>query len=543
VLLELAVRNLGVIEDLTLVLGPGMTALTGETGAGKTLVVEAIELLVGGRADATLVRPGADEAWVEGRFETPTGEEVVLARAVPRSGRSRAYVDGRMAPVAALGEWGDALVDLHGQHAHQSLLAPAVQRGALDAYARIDHGPLDAARARVRTAADALAALGGDARARAREVDLLRFQVAELDDARLGDPDEETVLEREEELLAQAESLRAAAAAVHDAIDGDGGAGESVGGALAALKALNAPKGLREDGGPFADLQARLAAVGLELSDIASDVRAAGERIVDDPERLAEVQARRRLLRELRRKYGEQLSDVIAYALDTRRRLAELESFEERAAELERERALAEADVVGAAQVVAEARKAAAGGLGDAIERHLQRLALPKARFVVSVDGPPPADDVEFGLGANPGEPVLPLAKVASGGELARAMLAVRLVLTAGPPTLVFDEVDGGIGGEAAVAVGRALARLGCEPGRQVLVVTHLPQVAAVAHAQVAVTKAVRGGRTVSRVALLGQEERIKEVSRMLSGRPDSEAARRHAAELLADAATRPRRG
>jgi DNA repair protein RecN (Recombination protein N) len=552
VLVELAVRNLGVIEDLTLVLGPGMTALTGETGAGKTLVVEAIELLVGGRADATLVRPGVEEAWVEGRFETPDGGEVVLARAVPRTGRSRAYVDGRMAPVAALAEWGDALVDLHGQHAHQSLLSPAVQRAALDAYARVDHGPLDAARARLRATGDALHALGGDARARAREVDLLRFQVGELDDAGFEDPDEEGALEREEQLLAQAEAWRAAAAFVHDALDGDGGAGESVGAALAALKgshkgdAKGALRGRFEaapeaDGGPFGDLGTRLAAVAAELSDIATDVRDRGERIVDDPARLAEAQARRRLLRELRRKYGEHLSDVIAYAAEARRRLAELESFERRAAELEGERESAEAEELHAAHEVAGARAAAAPALSDAIERHLRQLALPKARFVVSVGGPPPANDVEFGLGANPGEPVLPLAKVASGGELARAMLAVRLVLTAGPPTLVFDEVDAGIGGEAALSVGRALARLGSEPGRQVLVVTHLPQVAAAAQAQVAVTKAVRGGRTLSRVAVLEPDERVKELSRMLSGRPDSAAAQRHAAELLADAdAKRP---
>jgi len=534
VLVELAVRNLGVIEDLTLVLGPGMTALTGETGAGKTLVVEAIELLVGGRADATLVRPGADEAWVEGRFETADRAEVVLARAVPRAGRSRAYVDGRMAPVAALTEWGEALVDLHGQHAHQSLLSPAVQRAALDTFGGVDHGPLDAARARVRSADEALASLGGDARARARELDLVRFQVAELDEAALDDPGEEAALQQEEELLAAADAWRAAAAAAHEALDGDGGAGEGVGAALAVLKG---------DRGPFTEVRARLAAVAAELSDIAADVRDAGERIVADPERLGAVQARRRLLRELRRKYGDQLSDVIAYASDARRRLAELESYDERAASLERERDAAAEDAERAARAVERARAAAAPGLGEAIERHLRELALPKAAFAVTVGGPPPGDDVSFGLGANPGEPVLPLAKVASGGELARAMLAVRLVLTAGPPTLVFDEVDAGIGGAAAVAVGTALARLGSEPGRQVLVVTHLPQVAAAAHAQVAVTKAVRAGRTVSRVAVLGPEERVRELSRMLSGRPDSEAARRHAEELLADsAASRGRR-
>jgi len=528
VLVELAVRNLGVIEDLTLVLGPGMTALTGETGAGKTLVVEAIELLVGGRADAALVRPGAEEAWVEGRFEAADGNEVVLARALPRSGRSRAYVDGRMAPVGALAEWGGTLVDLHGQHAHQSLLAPAVQRAALDAYARVDHGPLDAARAARRAVDEALLALGGDARARAREVDLLRFQVGELDEAAIDDPDEEAALEREEELLAQAGAWREASAAAHEALDGDGGARDATAVAQAAIKA-----------GPFEELRDRLAAVATELADIAADIRDAGERIVDDPERLAAVQARRRLLRELRRKYGDSLSNVIAFGVETRRRLEELESFEQRASALEAERDAAIAAERRAAEAVAAARVKAAHGLGEAIEKHLQRLALPKARFVVSVSGPPPADDVELGLGANPGEPVLPIAKVASGGELSRAMLAVRLVLTAGPPTLVFDEVDAGVGGEAAVAIGRALARLGDEYGRQVLVVTHLPQVAAAAHAQVAVAKSVKGGRTVSRVTTLSGDARVRELSRMLSGRPDSEAAQRHAAELLSEAASR----
>jgi DNA repair protein RecN (Recombination protein N) len=532
-LLELSVRNLGVIDDLTIVLGPGMTALTGETGAGKTLVVEAIELLVGGRADAVLVRPGASEAWVEGRFESPDGVEVILARAVPASGRSRAYVDGRMAPVSALAEWGSRLVDLHGQHAHQSLLAPAVQRGALDTFGRVDRGPLEEARARIRAIDDALSSLGGDARARAREIDLLRFQVAELEDAELEDADEEAGLEREEEVLAEAEAWRAAAAAAHDALEGDGGAGEALGAAVAALR------GRSGNAGPFADTVRRLDAVAAELADAASDLRTAGERIIDDPQRLAEVQARRHLLRELRRKYGERLEDVIAYAAQASGRLDELSSFEHRAADLERDRDAARTAGDAASADVAAARRDAAPGLAQAIERHLRKLALPKARFEVSVGGPPPADDVVFGLGANPGEPVLPLTKVASGGELARAMLAARLVLTAGPPTLVFDEVDAGIGGAAAETVGRALGRLGDEAGRQVLVVTHLAQVAAAAHAHLAVTKSVERGRTVSRVSTLDGPERVRELSRMLSGRPESEAARRHAAELLADAAER----
>jgi len=530
VLVELTVRDLGVIEDLTLLLGAGMTVLTGETGAGKTLVVEAIELLVGGRADAVLVRPGAAEAWVEGRFVTPDGTEVILARAVPAAGRSRAYVDGRMAPIAALAEKGAQLIDLHGQHDHQSLLQPGVQRGALDAHAGIDRSELRAARTRLRGIAEALAAMGGDVRARAREIDLLRFQLEELDRAGITDPDEEAALERDEAILADAENWQVAAASAAEALDGDGGAGDGVGTALRLLR------GRAGTAGPFAPIAGRLEALAAELSEATADLRTEGEAIIVDPQRLAAVQARRHLLRELRRKYGETLADVIAFAAETAARLDELESVDSRAAELERDREQAAAAVDAAALAVAEQRRAGAPGLARAVETHLRELALPRARFSVDVDGPPPADQVTFGLGANPGEPVLPLAKVASGGELARTMLAARLVLTAGPPTLVFDEVDAGIGGEAAVAVARALARLAAEEDRQVLVVTHLAQVAAFADAQIAVSKLDEGGRTVARAAVAAGDERVRELSRMLSGSPDSASARQHAAELLAAA-------
>lgn len=535
-LVELTVRNLGVIEDLTLLLGPGMTALTGETGAGKTLVVEAIELLVGGRADAVLVRPGAEEAWVEGRFATDGADDVILARAVPATGRSRAYINGRMAPIAAVAERGSELVDLHGQHAHQSLLAPAVQRAALDRYAGIDHRPMEDARARLRTVTESLHGLNGDARTRAREVDLLRFQIAELDAAGLDDPDEEEKLTQIEAVLAEAGAWRQAAVQAHEVLQGDGGAGDAVGQALAAIRPRDPATG------PFDDIARRLADVAAELADAAADLRDAGEGISDDPEQLTAVQNRRHLLRELRRKYGDTLADVISFDTATRERLAELESFEGRAAELEAARQEATRAVAEHAATIAAARQAAAPGLGAAVEAHLAGLALPRARFDVSVGGEGPADDVVFGFSANPGEPVLPLAKVASGGELARVMLAARLVLTAGPPTLVFDEVDAGIGGEAAQAVAESLARLAREPGRQVMVVTHLAQVAAVADAHVAVTKSEESGRTVARAGSVDGDDRVRELGRMLSGRPDSASARDHARELL-DAAAQARRG
>jgi DNA repair protein RecN (Recombination protein N) len=542
VLVELAVRDLGVIAELRLVLDGGMTVVTGETGAGKTMVVDAIELLVGGRADPMLVRTGADEAWVEGRFvrsgrghEAPEmPDEVVIARAIPRSGRSRAYVDGRLATATELATVGALLVDLHGQHAHQSLLHPAAQRDALDRFGDIDLAPLRAARVAVHDLRDELAALGGDERARARELDLLRYQVDEIEAAAIAGPDEDDELEAQEDALADAAAHREAAAAAVTALSGAGedAALDGVASAAGATGvALAAVAGRR----PFAAAEERLRALVAEVVDVAAELRAGGEAIDEDPERLEQVRSRRQLLRELRRKYGETLADVMAEADRLRARLAELEGHDQRAGELEAELAAAREDEAAAATEVATARRAAAPGLAARIQENLVELAMPRALVTIDVGGDGPADDVEVRLAANPGTPPLPLAKVASGGELARTMLALRLVLTDAPPTLVFDEVDAGIGGQAAVAVGRALARLGRE--HQVLVVTHLPQVAAYADAQVRVAKQSDEVATVSHASVLDRGERVVELSRMLSGQPDSDAARVHAAELLASAA------
>lgn len=527
-LVELHVRDLGVIADLDLLLEEGMTALTGETGAGKTLLVEAIELLMGGRADAVLVRPGAEEARVEGRFVA--GEwETVLARAVPRNGRSRAYIDGRLATAAELTEVGRALVDLHGQHAHQSLLSPRTQRAALDRFAGVDLAPLQAARERVKAIDEALTALGGDARARARELDLLRFQLGELDAAGLDDPDEDLALEAEEDILADAAAHRGAAGAAYEALAGEAGAIDAVG------QAMEAIAGRR----PFAAIEGRLRSLQAELAEGASDLRQAGDAIVEEPERLDEVRARRRLLRDLCRKYGEELSEVIAFETEARTRLAELESHGVRVEALEGGRQVAIEAVEKAAARVAGARRKAAPKLAARVQEHLRTLAMAGARLEVTVEGPGPADDVEFLLAANRGAAPLPLAKVASGGELARAMLAARLVLTDSPPTLVFDEVDAGVGGEAALAVGRALADLAGE--HQVLVVTHLPQVAAFADHQVVVAKDDRGGATVASARPVNGTDRVVELSRMLSGQPSSGTARDHAEELLSTAAAQRR--
>ena len=532
-LTELHIEDLGVIANLDIVLGAGLTALTGETGAGKTMLVEAINLLVGGRADTTIVRPGANEARVEGRFVINEGDddvEYVLARVIPAEGRSRAYLNGRLATVSTLAEIGARLVDLHGQHTHQSLLGTATQRAALDHFGSIDLSPLMAARAALTEIDAALAALGGDVRTRAREIDLLRFQVGEIGTANLDDPDEENDLDQLEDVLADAVAHREAAETALAAIHDDNGAVDVLGTAIAAI-------GNRA---PFDDLVERLRNVSAEIADVAADLRSRVETIEEDPERLAEVRERRQLLRDLRRKYGDTLSEVIEFHASITERLAELESYESRAEALERDRSAALGNLAAAAQRIRNSRRKSAPKLAAAVQANVRELAMPHAEIAVFV-GEPDADAavdtydsgdaVSFQLAANPGSPLLPLSKVASGGELARSMLALRLVLSEEPSTLVFDEVDAGVGGSAAVAIGRALAKLGDQ--HQVLVVTHLPQVAACASTQVAVTKHVHKGVTTATAVPVTGDERVEEVARMLSGMHASKSAREHAIELL----------
>lgn len=523
-LIELAVRDLGVIADLRLALGPGLIALTGETGAGKTMVVEAIDLLVGGRSDPMRVRAGAHQAEVEG-LVVLGDEEHVVRRVVPRQGRSRAYIDGRLATATELAALGRRALDLHGQHAHQSLLGQAAQRAALDRFGKVDRTALEAVEAEIATLMQRLQGLGGDERARAREIDVLRFQVEELDAADLSDPHEDAVLEAEEELLGAAAAYRDAALGAVEALSGDEGVVDGLGVALASLGSQSGGES------PFEHLAARLRGAHEELMDVASELRVAAEGIEEDPDRLDAVSARRQLLRDLRRKYGETLAEVIEYRATASERLQELASHEERAAQAEAALVAAHRRLEAEQLAVRAARQAAAGPLAASVQAHLAELAMAGARLAVEVPDEGAGEGVTFVMAANSGAALAPLSKVASGGELARTMLALRLVLTEGPPTLVFDEVDAGIGGAAAVAVGHALRRLGAD--RQVLVVTHLPQVAAAADVQLSVVKHDDGRTTTTEVLQLDRDGRVVELSRMLSGTPDSEAAREHASELL----------
>ena len=568
-LTDLVVRNMALIEELSLELGDGMTVLTGETGAGKTLLTQAVSLLAGGRGHSGLVRPGAEEAEVEGRFVGADGTEMVVRRVLPRSGRARAYLDGRLAGVSVLEETVGGLVDICGQHRYQALLRPALRRGALDRFAEVDPVPLAEARRRCRDLEERLAALGGDERARARELDVLAHQIAELDAAGLDDPGEEEHLAAEERLLTAAVAVRDAAVAAAYLLGGDGPAGEALGDALGHLDSQShltgtatgarsvspssrsggeAPSSQAGEAGgsgvtsgrfdtesPLAAVAERLRGLTAEVSDVAADLRRLGEEVREDPARLADVVERRALLAGLRRRYGATLADVLSYHEEARRRVAELQDAEGVAVRLGAElEAARDAERAEAARL-GEQRRRAAPALAEAVTAELALLAMPNARLRLQV-GADPGDDVDYLLAVNSGSTPAPLAQVASGGELSRAMLALHVVLLEAPPTVVLDEVDAGIGGEAGMWVGRALARLATR--RQALVVTHLPQVAAYADNHISLRKIDDGAATWIQARSLDDAGRLVELARMLSGSPHSGSAREHAAELLAQAAT-----
>ena len=393
----------------------------------------------------------------------------------------------------------------------------------------MDLADLEAARAAVRAAAAVLEGLGGDAGARERELDFLRFQLDEIDRVGLTDPGEDERLEADESLLADADAHRAAAGAADAALDTERGARDLISVALAAL----------ESRAPFRPIVERLQGVAAELDDVARDLRTTADSIDEDPERLAAVQARRAALADLRRRYTSttrsSLADLFAVRDELDGRVADLAAHAERAEAAEAAHAEALDAVARSAAVVGQRRRSQSGALAAAVQARLVELALPKAQVSITVGDDDPGDDVSFLLALNPGLPAAELAKAASGGELARTMLALRLVVGAQVPTLVFDEVDAGVGGSAARSVGRALASLA--ESKQVLVVTHLPQVAAFADAQVALTKHDDDATTVMRAEVLGPEARVRELARMLSGLADSDTGHDHAEELLATAA------
>ena len=526
-LVELSIENLGIIESSRLTFDSGFTAFTGETGAGKTMLVEAIGLVVGQRADVSVIRDGAEEARVEARFVTsgPDGDvETILCRVLHREGRSRAYINDRMATVATLAEVGQSLVDIHGQHAHQRLMSASVQRDSLDAFGKVDTSALREAREAVTQIDANLAALGGDEKSRVREIDLLSFQCEEIENAGLSRPDEDQALSREEDELGDVVRHQEALLKVSALLSDDGNTVDLLGQVSRALSPITSMSEIRE----------RVENLLAELNDISHTVRGAAENSEENPERLEEIRLRRQALRDLVRKYGDTIADVMAFGAEARTRLNELLSYSERVQELESSRANALKVLHSRQLEVGRQRRKTAPGLAAAVEKRLRLLALPHATIQVAVgdEGSDPSGEaVSFMLAANPGSAPMPITKVASGGELARVMLALRLVLTTDPATMVFDEVDAGIGGAAAVAVAQALRELGTD--HQVFAVTHLAQVAASAHSHIVVAKSVKSGKTYGRATKVLQEDRVGEIARMLSGGIADESALTHAQEIL----------
>ena len=573
---ELRIRGLGVIDDAVLPLGPGLTVVTGETGAGKTMVVTGLQLLFGGRGDATRVRAGQELAIIDGRLllepesvsarrvadaggELDADNTLVLRRTVTASGRSRGFAGGAPVPVSVLGDIGTQLFSVHGQSDQLRLTRPAEQRAALDRYGEHDVATYAAKFRAWRVAEDRLADRTARARELARQADVLRHGLAEIT-AAAPVPGEDAELRATASRLAHADDLRLAARTAHDALLGDADDPASYASDVATLLGI-ARRSLDMEAaddpalGAMRDRMIELAAL---VADLGADLVQYGALLDADPARLAEVEDRRALLTRLTRKYGPELTDVLAWAEEAERQLVDLDVSDEALAALAAERDALAAETAKLGSALSAARHNAADRLASSITAELAGLAMPDARVTVTVAsrtqgagghplivdgaptvaGPDGLDEVEILLQPRPDAPALPVQRGASGGELSRVMLAIEVCLGAAGkdvPTLVFDEVDAGVGGRAAVEVGRRLARLAQD--YQVIVVTHLPQVAAYADQHVVIDKPEDStNRGVSAVRIVDGADRVAELARMLAG-SDTETARQHAAELLTSAA------
>jgi DNA repair protein RecN (Recombination protein N) len=602
---EVRISGLGVIDEAVLELSPGFNVVTGETGAGKTMVVSGLGLLFGGRGDPTRVRPGADRASVEGRLSVETGGQVaqqvneaggdldddgrtlILSRSVSVEGRSRAHAGGRSVPVSLLTYLADDLVAVHGQADQQQLLKPGRQRAALDRFGGPGLTGLLAEYQRgyerhrkVKAELDELVSLARD---RASQAVDLRQGLTGIEQAEpvIG---EDVELKDEEERLSHADALHTAATTAHEALLTDPSSGSYEGADAVTLLggARQALEAAADHDAALAALAARVSEAAYLVSDVAAELASYAQSVEADPARLAVVQERRAVLGRLIRAYGSPVAQtgggyqaggaepgagpagaaaetgepaqlwpespgglgaVLAWSKQAAARLAELDSDDDRIASLTKEEAELAARAADLAERLTAARKQAAGRFAAEVTAELSALAMPHASLSVAITplrepGPAGADEVEIKLAAHPGAPALALHKGASGGELSRVMLAIEVVFAGADPvpTFVFDEVDAGVGGKAATEIGRRLARLARLA--QVIVVTHLPQVAAFADTHLVVEKADDGSVTRSGVTRLDDAGRVRELSRMLAGLEDSELGRAHANELLVAAAT-----
>ncbi|MFL6429631.1 MAG: DNA repair protein RecN [Acidobacteriaceae bacterium] len=561
-LLELRAENYAVIDHVAAALGPGLNLLTGETGAGKSILVDALALLLGGKASSEVVRHGAEKAVVSCVFEaTEEAErilaahgidagdgEILLRREIAASGKGRVFVNSQPATAAVLKLLAPELALIHAQSETLAGFDPTQQRLLLDRFGGISTEPVQAAYTAWRDCADKLQSLESDEQERLRMADLWRFQAREIESAGLRDG-EDGQLETEKRVLSNAEKLYAAAMSAYEQLyEGSNAAEASLRAAQRHLEELARyePR--------FGDAAHQLASARATVEDVAETVRDFGNGIQSSPERLAEIEDRLALLDRLKRKYGSSVSDVIAYGQDVAAKLNEIENRDAVLAELRKQLANSAAEYRREAELLTAARTAAAKKLTGMAERQINDLAM-KARFTVDVDAHTDEehwsahgwDTIACRIATNPGEPLKPLDQIASGGEMSRVLLALKVSVeecaaragkgkrrTLLPRTLVFDEIDIGIGGRAAEAVGQKLKVL--SRSQQVLCVTHLPQIAAFATQHFVVEKREEKGRTRTAIRSLTPVERVEEIARMLSGAKKSETSLRHAEQMLAEA-------
>lgn len=552
---ELSITTFALIDELRLEFGPGLNVLTGETGAGKSIIIDALGLALGAKGEAEQIRTGAEGATVEAAFdlggedarrllaecgiECPPDEFLVVRRLLLREGKSKAYLNGRLSSAGLLRDLAELLIEVHGQHQGAFLTQASRQRLLLDAYAGLagDVAAFRALYSRRQALREELDSLQAGEREKAQRVDLLQHQRGEIAAARLTDGEEEELIQ-ERTILTHAERLHAAAHLGYEGLYGDEG---SVVGRLAAiLSKLNDAQAIdpRLKGAVDA-CEAGVASV----EDAAAHLRDYRESVAFDPERLELVEARLHEIGKLKRKYGGSIAEILKFAKSAEEELDRLMRSEERSQEVERELAALEATLERQAAALTTRRTEAAGRLAMAVRQELQALRMEKAAFTVQVRArpgsgglrlePSGADEVEFLIAPNPGEELKPLGRIASGGELSRVMLAVKAILAASDqiPTLIFDEVDVGIGGAMAEVVGQKLWAIARQ--RQVLSITHLPQIAALADRHLSITKRLKESRTETAARALDGEERVREIARMLGSKGRSGTPLQHAQEIL----------
>jgi DNA repair protein RecN (Recombination protein N) len=538
-LLELRVQNLLLIESAELRLGPGLNVITGETGAGKTVLAHALDLLMGGKPRSGIVRPGAEESYVEGAFEVD-GEEVVLGRRVAASGRSRAFLDGRTATIDDLRELGRRFVAFYGQHEHRKLTVSSAQLEVLDAFCGkaqlAKRAEYAATHARVRELRADLAGLRARAGNRARDLDLLVFEIGEIE-ALKPDEAEKAELLVERDRLRHLEGLRAASAGGAEALAPES---DSPGAATLLAEAERLAAGVAGVDAELDALAGRLSALRVEAEDLAGELRRYELGLEAEPGRLEQVEERLDAYDRLERKHGGSVAAVLEHLERCRTERERLENAEVSIEGAKRALAAAEEEEGVLAAALTKARRKAAPALAERVRKELAELAMEDATFEVVLHERDElvttgAEQVEFLIAPNPGVPAAPVRDTASGGELSRVMLALMSVAsTGGPATLVFDEVDAGVGGQTARAVGDRLRALA--DGRQVLCITHLPQIASLANRHFRIEKEAAGELARTTVERLEEDLVLDELVRMLGADAKDAGARRHAEELLAAA-------